>query len=571
MTTTNGRRVWLIATCLSTAGATAAPASAQNALGDGRSLESRKVSNQPAPQTTTSRRLEDQIRFNNNIATGQAGAGRSFQGSMGYRGTDEFQATLGSESLFTFRRETNVANALAGSGLRSSDALRFQTGLSTGQGAPPIAAALFSDRRGTVASSDTLSALRSPSQHQARSSMMPTVLGYRTLEGVGPLVITASPLRGMGWVSLDPRAATDPGSAQPGDPSGPSSLISPNTAGLSGLERVARGVTAVSESRQFREGQDRAQLAAPAGGGQRIDQRLSTADDGYGQAMQVVSKALSQRIVDPGTPAAPPKPEAGGAAPPSGAGAGAKDANDAAAAARPAWLDELDALRKKMRKDRQQPKAKEPERLNPVTGQMEPVSAPGGAPAALTAGNNRVVDALRDAEANVVMFVQPGKTSADIYEARMAEGQRLLGVQRYFDAEASFTVAAAARRNDPMALVGRAHAQLGAGLFLSAAANLREVLTAHPELLSVRYGPLLLPPPDRAQTLAEHLRADLTGEAGALGRDGALLLTYLGRQFSNANWLSTGLSEARARLRPDDAEGEVFITLLERVWGGAKP
>ncbi len=570
MTTVNRTRGSLIAVFIAGgAGAAATPALAQNALGDGRALENRTVPTRPAPQSTTSRRLEDQIRFNNSIATGQAGAGRSFQGSIGYRGTGEFQGTLGSETLFSFRRDTNVANALAGSGLRSSDALRFQAGLSTGQGAPPTAAALFSDNRGTVASGDTLSALRSPSQYQVRSSMMPTVLGYRTLEGVGPLVITASPLRGLGWVSLDPRlrAGREPG--QTAEQPGPPGLISPNTAGLSGLERVARGVTAVSESRQFREGQDLAQLAAPVGSGQRIDQRLSAASDGYGRVMQVIRQSLAQRIIDPGaalTP--PPRLDAGGAAP--GTVAGEKER---AAAARPAWLDELDALRKKMRKDLETRPA--PQRLNPVTGQMEPADAPGGARGGLTAGNNRVVDALRDAEANVVAFVEPGTTSADIYESRMAEGQRLLGEQRFFDAEASFTVAATAKRGDPMALVGRAHAQLGAGLFLSAAANLREVLTLHPELLPVRYGPALLPPRDRAGVLAEQLGTDLAKENGALGRDGALLLAYMGRQFSNAEWLAAGLSEARSRLRPDDTEAEVFITLLERVWGpgagGAKP
>ena len=569
------------------AGLAAPTARAQNALGDGRALENRTVQDKrnTPNQSTASKRLEDQIRFNNQIATGQAGAGRSFQGSMGYRSTNEFQGTLGSESLFQFRRETNAGNALANAGVRPSDALRFQSGLATGQGAAPAAAAIFSDTRGSVATSDSLSSLRSPSQFQTRSSMMPTVMGYRTVEGLGPLVITASPLRGLGWVPIDPNARrTDP--TQPAGTVLDAKDLPPETASLSGLERVARGVASVSDSRQYRQAQELQRVHAASAGKQGpTDLRLSTSPDGYGVVMQAVKQSISQRIIDPGADLNPSKQPAASATPEgtppdkaaNGEGTpGAASTPAAAAAARPAWLDELDTLRKKMSKERTATEriiAKAPKRLNPRTGQMEDEPAPPTADdvRGLTPANAKVVSALKEAEQTVVRFVPEGITGASVFESRMTEGQRLLEERRYFDAEAAFTVAAAANRDHPMALVGRMHAQLGAGLFLSAAANLRGLLVAHPELMGTRYGPNLLPPRERAGTLVSQLKADLAKESGALGEDGALLLAYLGRQFSTPVWLEQGLKELRARAKPDDPSNEVFVSLLEQVWGAPAP
>ena len=576
------------AALLLAAGLAASVARAQNALGDGRGLENRTVPNNapPANQPTASKRLEDQIRFNNQIATGQAGAGRSFQGSMGYSSSNEFQGTLGSETLFTFRRETNAGNTLANAGVRSSDALRFQSGLSTGQGAPPAAAVLFSDQRGSVANSDTLSSLRSPSQFQSRSSMMPTVMGYRTVEGLGPLVITASPLRGLGLVPIDPNArgpAAGPAQRPAGAALDAADRFT-DTSSLSGMERVARGVAAISDSRQFRQAQELQRVAA-AGQGAPIDVRLSAAGDGYGQIMQAVSQSISQRIIDPGAklsheltpePAAPPHELTPGKPPDDPAKPGAAPdkpgASGAAAAARPAWLDELDALRRKLNNERsgaEKLAAKPAKRLNPRTGQMEdePAQPTAADVRGLTPSNAKVVSALKEAEQTVVRFVPEGATGAGIFESRMAEGQRRLAEQRYFDAEAAFTVAAAANRDHPMAVVGRAHAQLGAGLFLSAAANLRGLFIAHPELVSTRYGPAVLPPRERAAVLASQLKADLAKENGALGQDGALLLAYLGRQYSIPGWLDPGLKELRARMKPDDPADEVLVSLLGQVWG----
>ncbi len=555
-------------------GGAASAARAQNALGDGRALDNKAVPGQGTPtgQPTASKRLEDQIRFNNQIATGQAGAGRSFRGSMGYRGTDEFRGTLGTESLFQFRRETNVANALAGAGVRASDALRFQAGLSTGQGAAPAAAALFSDRRGSVASGDTLSSLRSPAQYQSRSALMPTVLGYRTVESLGPLVITASPLRGLGWVPLDAGSGPVAGSAP-----GPVPIYE-GAAALSGLERVARGVAPVSDSRQMRQAREMAKLAGPSAAGGPIDVRLSPPVDDYGRVMQRVSQAIEQRIIDPGA-AVSTRP----VAQPAGAtgAAGQREIKDAGAGpgdpvvARPAWLDELDDLRRKLRGERAEQageagaRPKVEQRLNPRTGRMEDVEPEQPEGPGLNSSELRVVDALKVAEETVVNFVPAGVSGADVFASRMAEGQRCLAERRYFDAEAAFTVAAAAQRDHPMALMGRVHAQLGAGLFLSAAANLRAALTLHPELVATKYAPGLLPPRERAAALHEQISADLGRELGVLGADGALLIAYMGRQYGTAGWLERGLGELRARTDGGDGPGLALVALLERVWGAA--
>jgi len=155
------------------------------------------------------------------------------------------------------------------------------------------------------------------------------------------------------------------------------------------------------------------------------------------------------------------------------------------------------------------------------------------------------------------------------YADQVEAGQKSLVSGRFFDAEAQFSGALIARPGDPVAQVGRTHAQLAAGLFLSAAGNLRGLLTEHPEMIPVRYAASLRPSKERAEEIAKRLKDDLARkEASALGQDGALLLAYLGYQSENDAWLQQGLVEMRTRLNPTEVSGPRgnFVNVVDRIW-----
>jgi len=133
-----------------------------------------------------------------------------------------------------------------------------------------------------------------------------------------------------------------------------------------------------------------------------------------------------------------------------------------------------------------------------------------------------------------------------------------LASAEYFNAESTYRGLIELMPGNPMVRVGLVHAQLGAGMMLSAGQNLVDLLTDHPELIAIRYEARLLSPPARLKQVRSELTAmlqrDKTGKA-------ALLLAYVGYQLSDKASLTAGLDEAATRL-PDD----ILPQLLRRVW-----
>jgi len=137
-------------------------------------------------------------------------------------------------------------------------------------------------------------------------------------------------------------------------------------------------------------------------------------------------------------------------------------------------------------------------------------------------------------------------------ESLMLEGQYLQATDQY---ERAMQLAPA----NPMARVGHVHAQLGAGMFRSAAASLRRLLEAYPELIAAKYEPHLLPSPDRLAWLEQELQRTIdTGRQDP--RDPGLLLAYLGYQTGSASWVDRGLAAAAG------GEEDPLVTLLEGIW-----
>jgi hypothetical protein len=175
----------------------------------------------------------------------------------------------------------------------------------------------------------------------------------------------------------------------------------------------------------------------------------------------------------------------------------------------------------------------------------------------------KTLDMVRDAGGDIRTLAPP---AFDAYSVQMQAGQQHLASGRYFDAEERFTAALSARSGDPMAAIGRVHAEVGAGMYLSAAINLRALFLDHPEVTASKYGPELLPSKERADLTFERL-TQLSAEPNGRGRDPALLLAYFGYQMGNAKAMNLGL-ERMVIGAPTDRPDQLskLATLLRQVW-----
>ncbi|MGD9688943.1 MAG: hypothetical protein AB7K52_01690 [Phycisphaerales bacterium] len=551
-------------------------ASGQNALGDGRALDANL-----SRDGRRNERVKDvaaQIRFNQRIIEGQAGDGRSFRGDLGYRATDEFGDSLGSSSLYTFRRDSASGSTAALPGLRTSDALRYQFGLTGGGGArsaglPSSASELYISRLGAVSTgslvraatgptaatqSGLITSLRSLAQYQAVSALMPTVLGYTGTEQSGRVAVTASPLRGLAYtVASPPPASADPARAD--------RSVEYFGSGLSGMERRAFGVQGDQD-------------AGPSGLQTPIDtsaspQRLSPDGTPYSEVVAALSRAIDQRFN-------PPRPAGEGAAQPP---APAAPADPNAPDTRPEWMKTLDRLRDELQG--RVPRSPIPA-PNPAPGTPAPAPAKEGPDERPADGPERVpgasdatrlldgrtdeardkfIESLRAMRARIDTLSAP-ESSTESYAKSMADAQARLAAGDYFAAEGGFSMALIAKPRDPMARVGRVHAQIGAGLFISAAGGLRDLFAQHPEMAPTVYAPALLPAPARCEALIERIKRDLADTGSGLSSDGALLMAYLGRQLDRPAWLGDGLREYDARTPENDAPARALGALLRRIW-----
>jgi hypothetical protein len=182
-------------------------------------------------------------------------------------------------------------------------------------------------------------------------------------------------------------------------------------------------------------------------------------------------------------------------------------------------------------------------------------------------------------------FVPPD--AHGVYAEHMQRGQELLESGRYFDAEERFAHALTIRPNDVTAQIARIHAQIGAGMFLSAALNLRTLLLENPDAVSARFDAKLLASPDRLADIVKTLRAGIAkstvespvpGDLGR-GRAAGLLLAYIGIQTQDADLVREGVAAGRnaidrSRLGTADKENmseRLLLDLIESVWADSKP
>ena len=183
----------------------------------------------------------------------------------------------------------------------------------------------------------------------------------------------------------------------------------------------------------------------------------------------------------------------------------------------------------------------------------------------------QTLEMMRALEAPLPSFIDPEADTRDLYNEHMRAGERLILAERYFDAEERFARALSVRGGDPTAQVGRAHAQVGAGLLISASLNLRTLFILHPELIPARYVGRLLPSADRIEMLIENLRERSgvkqvpgRGEEDAGTRVAAgFLLAYLGYQVDREDVIREGLEVLRTIGSADDVR---LGAALRQIW-----
>lgn len=559
------------------------PTVAQTALGDGTALDASPSSQGRVNPARPS--FSQELQFRNAIVTGNAPGGLSFRGDLGYRAPGEFTGQLGSDELFSFRRDS-LGSGLAGMGIRGTDALQYQFSLSTGAQPPRNlmgdlsftrdaqyqSSAAFTGLPSTTGATGLqrdpsdpdprglnlyqpspqeadlvdalMGAMRSASTYSTTRNLSPVILAtYEEGFERDPFGLTASVLTGV--TSVPMRRPDDP-ARRPGMPDGQPGV-------------------------QPRAGEQAGQVRGQA----RDPTRVRTAYDEIVERVQQRAAVQAERSVRPG------------------AEEGAEQAQTI--------RDRIEAVRRGMLGSDQQPQqptdpAQQPgQQPGAIPGlEMPDIVPPGalpdlGQPDPDRAGEpatdrTRIeedprrfamdpdtLELIRALEAPLTSFVAPDSDSRDLYSEHMRTGERLIAAERYFDAEERFARALSIRPGDPTAQVGRAHAQLGAGLLLSASVNLRSLFFLNPEILGARYAGRLLPSPDRIDQLIEILkeRAGVVRVPGRAAEDDAtrvaagFTLAYLGYQNGRADITRQGLDVMREIGSDEDVRA---ASIFEQVW-----
>ncbi|MCL4212199.1 MAG: hypothetical protein KJZ68_16230, partial [Phycisphaerales bacterium] len=89
--------------------ATALPATAQTAVGDGRALDAdRRVGGDGRVEATP----QEDFRLRNLLVTNSVAGGRGFRGALGYTAPEDFRGRLGSNDLYAFERRASAYSSL---------------------------------------------------------------------------------------------------------------------------------------------------------------------------------------------------------------------------------------------------------------------------------------------------------------------------------------------------------------------------------------------------------------------------------------------------------------------------
>lgn len=563
-------------------GVLAMPAMGQNALGDGRGLEANPRAGSGG-QNYQRPSLEREVQFRNAIATGNAPGGLSFRGDVGYQAPGEFSGTLGSDALYSFRRDS-LYSGLAGMGIRGTDALQYQFSMTTGSrvtrnlhgnlgvsrfdGASSSAYSGFNSSgtnnglntglgtespvdmrsRNRMSESITSGTLRSVSSYSSTASLVPELVSVfdRGIEQA-PYGLVASPLLGLVSTPMDDgRPARRPAGSQPIEPMKTSyrDTIDEVRARAEAIrQRTIDTNPAVADPDDPNNPSD---PADPNALSDSVDQWISDRLNKLQRDVMGIQDPSSVENLDLGQPSG--------------------DDADADGTDSPVKIiDPLDRY----------------EEGEGIEGGSIDQSLPeiGFSTGEGISGNTRyaidpdTLELIRGDGKRITYLIDPTAGDRNIYTEHMIAGERLLRNGRYFDAEERFTNAISVRQGDVTAQLGRLHAQIGAGLVVSGAVNLQTLMSEHMEVVSRRYSGDLLPSPERLRGLLVILReraglderpAYEAQENGQVRISCGLLISYLGYQLDDEEQMLDGFSVLRELGTDSDLR---LLRLLETVWG----
>jgi len=578
----------------------AASAQAQNALGDGRGMQ-KNTNRFDSSLGPVNKGFDVQgARMRDAIVFGRAPGGLTTRASS-LPDSSQFMGRLGTDTLYNFRRDSYFSG-LAGQGIRSTDALQYQFAMTTGgavrkpgQLEGTLEVGRFGGASGASVTENvgltrplvrdyatawrtddaqTGGALRSTSSFVTSSMLKPSIVGERTDATGVSRSVAASPLLGLQTLDRDvssplnvsaapTRSAApepdkvDPRSAAPG---GPQSL--PDGA------RPDRSTTSTDDqiSRLSERGRLRDENAREKG------TRNGTTPNGNTPDGTAPNGATGT------TPGAAPASTPGATNAP-GDMTTDKDGN---ASAMPKWMQDIENLRKTLTK----PDASTKPSAASAPGQPSVPGMPKPPPGMRFDDSGKIVplvdsgtmDLIRESGTSGARFIKPYKDDRDPFVTEMQQGEKLFAKSQFFLAEEKFARALSMKPSDTSAFTARTHAQLAGGMYASAATNLRDLLTNHPELASVRYAPDLLPNAERLALLGKDLDERMTTNPRMLGasglktiRDAGLLRAYLGFQTGDRNAVERGinmmLTSFEGRDEPTLNEQSLAV-FLRGVWLG---
>jgi len=518
--------------------AAAAPVAGQNALGDGTKNDASLARGSDGVNPMINNDLQNSMALRNAIVTGNAPGGMSFRGNLGYVGSREFRGELGSDDLFSFRRDS-LYSGISGLGLRGTDALQYQFALTTGSHPPSsiagslaisrdsfmpsvsgISTAVGSDAHstsGTIrrvdaaeqvgASGAGLWRLRSSAGYVTDKSLSTSYIGTIDTGEGGRYDITASPLGGLRVI--DPPAVSANAQA----------LRSTGTANTTGRVESTSPETAVGTTQMTT-------------GYQQIMDQLRGRYDQESEAGTASERDYATQIIEQNA-----KIKAYIEGIRTEALRGLESSEDTEENGEPEpEIDEEDLTS-------QQRLLRDLESYN-----VDPA----------------VIETIRKSSVlveDLVAGINPA--GQDYFAIHVKSGRDAMRSGNYFNAEARFSMALSIRSGDPTASISRVHAQIGAGLTLSAGTNLRLTLTDNPAMITARYAPGLIPSDARLREVATRLQ-ELADGSGIEARSAALVLAYIGYQLESRALIEEGLD--RLDLESEDR----LANLLRLMWISAE-
>lgn len=532
-------------------------------------------------------------RARNLLITGNVGGGRAFQGSIGYGSDGAFRGSLGSDSLFNFRRDSvfsapnaggyNLRARQAGDRViisRPSDSLAGYR-VSTGNGLSTRTA--YDPGSGVVTFRQSGGGLVSISGFNSVESLQNTGSSLGLVQTPGGLVsVNASPLTGIRYNPLDAssldRPQLEPDRNVPADPdaedadptnpseTGPESVSLNQSLRVDGQYRPDLTQEGLAE-RELREDplaitlgtQVQSQMALQLAGSGDAAQPNGQATN---QATALRERVFGKKVTDTAeVPKAAENPydkliadilaNTKGVAP--AADVDVEPAEDN----RPEWRKILEEPEKAVLQ------AKMEAREVALRLSLNMVDEEGNidyeTELPTIDPSSELGQLLDDLSYDLPRVTTLAGQDPNRINKLLSRGEQELAAERYLVAENIYRQVLREKNDDPLAQAGLVHSQMGAGMIRSAAFNLRDLFADHPELIALRYDDKLLPKTDRLRWLQNSLQK-MIGE-DIHGAEPGLILAYLGYQLEAKPLIEFGLAVAEA-----EAPRDPLMPVLRKIW-----